>query len=67
MAFTSTRVVPTFVGADVAGAVIGAASSAGYQLVSNGSVGDWGGAASGAVVGSTGVVGKIGKFLSSLF
>lgn len=71
MTSTSTRAVPAFVGADVAGAVIGAASSAGYQLVSNGSVGDWGavgwGAASGAVVGSTGVVGKIGKFLSSLF
>lgn len=65
-----SRAVPAFVGADIAGAVIGACSSGIGSYVTSGSV-NWKGvawgAASGAVTGSTGVVGKVGKWISKLF
>lgn len=64
-----SRAVPPFVGADIAGAVIGACSSGIGSYVVSGSV-NWKGvawgAASGAVTGSTGIVGKVGKWISKL-
>lgn len=65
-----SRAVPAFVGADIAGAVIGACSSGIGSYVTSDSV-NWKSvawcAASGAVIGSTGVVGKVGKWISKLF
>lgn len=55
---------------DVAGAFVGAIGSAVGQYAVNGHVnmrGVYWGALSGAVLGSVGVVGKVGKWLSSLF
>ena len=61
------RALPVFVGADIAGAVIGACSSGLGSYFMSGKV-DWRSvgwsAASGAITGSTGVVGKIGRWLS---
>lgn len=62
-----SRAVPVFVGADIAGAVIGACTSGLGSYVTSGSV-NWKSvawsAASGAVTGSTGIVGKVGKWIS---
>lgn len=61
------RALPVFVGANIAGAVIGACSSGLGSYFMSGKV-DWRSvgwsAASGAITGSTGVVGKIGRWLS---
>lgn len=55
---------------DVAGALIGAGASAGLQYFINGEV-DWtivgGSAVVGAVIGSTGAVGKLGGWIRGLF
>lgn len=62
-----TRAVPAFVGADIAGAVVGACLGAVGSKVVSGSV-SWKGVAwsatSGAITGSTGIVGKIGKWIT---
>lgn len=62
-----TKAVQAFVGADIAGAVMGAANGAIGSYVVSGSV-NWGsvgwGAATGAIIGSTGVVGKLGKWIN---
>ncbi|MDR0295739.1 MAG: hypothetical protein LBH91_06100 [Prevotellaceae bacterium] len=59
--FELTRILPAWAGADIAGAVGGAIWSAitGGNLAS--------GAAGGAIMGSTGVAGKVGKWLAKLF
>lgn len=58
--------LPTIVAQDVAGAIVGAGITAGYQLMQDEF--DWGAvgwaAAGGAIVGSTGLVGRIAKWLS---
>ncbi|HYM95484.1 MAG TPA: hypothetical protein VET23_15200 [Chitinophagaceae bacterium] len=55
---------------DIAGAIFGAVGSAINQYVNNGTV-HWGGVATGAVLGavtgSTGIVGRIGRWIKSLF
>ena len=62
--------IPAVVGADIAGAIIGAVSSGVGSCTTGGSV-NWKsvawGACAGAVMGSTGIVGKVGKWLSGLF
>jgi hypothetical protein len=62
-----SRAVPAFVGADIAGAVIGACSAGTGSYVTTGSI-NWKsvawGTASGAVISSTGIVGKVGKWIS---
>lgn len=66
----TTYALPVAVGTDIAGALIGGAMSAAIQYGANGNV-NWGivgaSAVGGAIVGSTGVVGKLGKWISSLF
>lgn len=61
-----SRAIPVFVGADIAGAVIGACSSGMGSYVTTGGV-NWKsvawGTASGAVTGSTGIVAKVGKWI----
>lgn len=58
--------LPTIVAQDVAGAIVGAGIAAGYQLTKDDF--DWGAvgwaAAGGAVVASTGVVGRIAKWFT---
>lgn len=65
-----TKAVPVVVANDVAGAAIGAVVAGVNSYVNTGEV-SWGGVAggavAGAVTGSTGVVGKIGKWISNLF
>jgi hypothetical protein len=65
-----TKAIPAFVGADIAGALISSASTLTYQIIDSGEV-NWKGigwsAASGAIVGSTGVVGKIGNWITKMF
>lgn len=65
-----SRAIPVFVGADIAGAVICAASSCVGSYAISGTI-NWSGvawsAASGAICGSTGVVGKVGRWISKLF
>lgn len=60
-------VVPAFVGADIAGVIVGACSSGIGSYVMSGSV-DWKsvvwGAASCGIIGSTGIIGKVGKWIS---
>jgi hypothetical protein len=62
--------LPPVVGADVAGAVIGGVIAGVNSYINTGEV-SWGGVAigagAGAVTGSTGVVGKVGKWISKLF
>lgn len=62
--------LPFWAGADIAGAIIGGANAVIGGYASTGSV-NWGsvaiGAGTGAILGSTGVVGKVGKWISSLF
>ena len=64
------QAIPLVVANDIAGALVGAGIAVSGQMIINGEV-DWGivgwSAVSGAVIGSTGVVGKIGKWLSNLF
>lgn len=64
-----TRAVPAFVGADIAGAVVGACSGAIGSYAVSRKV-NWKGVAwsatSGAITGSTGIVGKIGKWISKM-
>lgn len=64
-----SRAVPVFVGADIAGAVLGALHAG---IISHASTGHinwehvaWSSAA-GAITGSSGIVGKIGKWLSGM-
>jgi len=65
-----TYALPAVVGTDIAGALVGGVMSAGIQYAVNGDV-NWtivgASAVGGAIVGSTGVVGKLGKWISSLF
>lgn len=60
------KLLPNVVAQDLAGAIVGSAVAAGYQLIQNDDDFDWAavgyGAVAGAVVGSTGVVGKIAKW-----
>ena len=60
--------IPNIVAQDVAGAIVGAGVAAGYQAYQNDGDFDWEavgwGAAAGAVVASTGLVGKIARWLS---
>lgn len=62
-----TRAVPAFVGADIAGAVIGACWGSIGSKVNSGKV-SWKGvawsAATGAITASTGIVGKVGKWIT---
>lgn len=62
-----TRAVPAFVGADIAGAVWGVCLGCVGAKVTGGNI-TWKSvawsAASGAVTGSTGIVGKVGKWLT---
>jgi len=62
--------LPPVVGADIAGAVIGGVISGVNSYINTGEV-SWGGVAvgagAGAITGSTGVVGKVGKWISNLF
>lgn len=66
----STRALALIAAQDIVGAVIGGVSGAAGSAIVGGSV-NWGsvawGAAVGAVTGSTGVVGKVAKFLTTLF
>ena len=66
-----TRALPLWVGADVIGAVLGAASSVVNQLVLSDIEFSWTSlgwqTVSGAAIGSTGVVTKVGKWISNLF
>ena len=66
----STTALPALVGADIAGAIVGGVSGGIGSYIITGSV-NWGsvgwGAASGAICGSTGVVGKLGGWITSLF
>ncbi len=63
------KLIPAWVAADAVGALWGAASGAIGSYLVNGEV-NWGsvgfGALSGAVAGSTGVVGKVAKWISKL-
>lgn len=63
----NSSLIAPWVGADIAGAVISGAIAASGQYALTGNV-NWGtvgwSAVGGAVVGSTGIVGKIGKWLS---
>ncbi|MTI89350.1 MAG: hypothetical protein FH748_15445 [Balneolaceae bacterium] len=63
---SKTALLPNVVAQDAAGAIVGAGIAAGYQLTTDDF--DWGAvgwaAAGGAIVASTGVVGKIAKWLS---
>lgn len=65
-----TYALPAVVGTDIAGALVGGVMSAGIQYAVNGDV-NWtivgASAVGGAIVGSTGVVGKLGKWISNLF
>ena len=62
-----TRAVPAFVGADIAGAVWSVCLGCAGAKVTGGNI-TWKSvawsAASGAVTGSTGIVGKVGKWLT---
>lgn len=64
-----SKVLPAWVGADIAGAVYGAIVAGTGSYITNGSV-NWGAvgisAGAGAISGSTGIIGKAGKWLSSL-
>jgi hypothetical protein len=66
----SINIIPAWVAADAVGALWGATSAAIGSYIVNGGV-RWGsvgyGALSGAVAGSTGVVGKVAKWISRLF
>ncbi|MDR2622543.1 MAG: hypothetical protein LBC48_08205 [Dysgonamonadaceae bacterium] len=66
----STTALPLFVGADIAGAIYGGVSGGVGSYIVSGSV-NWGsvgwGAGVGAVLGSTGAVGKLGGWISGLF
>lgn len=65
-----TKALPVFVGADIAGAIIGACVGGVGSYVTAGDF-NWKSvawsAASSAIVGSTGIVGKVGKWISKLF
>lgn len=65
-----SKVLPVFVGVDIAGAIIDACVSGVGSYVTasdfNWKSVAWG-AASSAIVGSTGIVGKVGKWISKLF
>ncbi|MDE6236206.1 MAG: hypothetical protein K2M56_10700 [Muribaculaceae bacterium] len=65
-----TRVVPAWVAADVGGALVGAAIEGGTQFIKFNRVTSWTNvgckALGGAVVASTGIAGKIGKWLFRL-
>ena len=60
--------LPNVVAQDVAGAIVGAGVAAGYQLYQNDGDFDWEavgwGAGAGAIIASTGLVGRIAKWLS---
>lgn len=62
-----TRALPAFVGADIVGAVIGACNGAANSYFNSKKI-NWKSvawsSASGAIVGSTGIVGKVGRWLS---
>ncbi|MBK6935371.1 MAG: glycine zipper family protein [Bacteroidales bacterium] len=66
----NTKALPAWAGADIVGAGYGAAVSAISSYTTTGEV-NWEavgiGAVSGAVSGSTGIIGKAGKWLSNLF
>lgn len=68
---SETRALPAWAAADIAGALIGGISNAGYQLLVSDNDFSWSGlgwaTVSGAAVGSTGAVTKVGKWLSGLF
>lgn len=65
-----SRGLPVFVGADIAGAIGGAVLSAAHSYYKTDKV-DWGdvawGAATSAVIASTGVYGKVGGWISKFF
>lgn len=60
--------LPTIVAQDVAGAIVGAGVAAGYQIYQDDGHFDWGavgwGAGAGAIIASTGVVGRIAKWFT---
>lgn len=66
-----TRALPIWAGADIAGAVWGAASNLTFQLVVSDNDFSWKSlgcqTVAGAAIDSTGVVGKVGKWISNLF
>ena len=66
----STKALPVWAGMDIVGGVIGAGMSVAIQVKVNDEV-NWEivgySALGGAVVGSTGIIGKAGKWLSGLF
>lgn len=66
-----TRALPIVLANDIAGAAVGALVNIYWTTVINDQPVDWGkvgdGALSGALLGSSGVVGKLGKWLSKLF
>lgn len=64
-----TRAVPAFVGADIAGAIVGVCVTGTIQYLRTGELEGEGllyAAAGGAIVGSTGIVGKLGNWLTKL-
>lgn len=64
---TSTRAIQLIIGQDIAGAVVGAVSSAVIQYTVNKQIDGLSvgySALAGAITGSTGIVGKAGKFIS---
>lgn len=65
----SLKVLPAWVGADIAGAAYGAIVAGAGSYITTGSV-NWGAvgisAGAGAISGSTGIIGKAGKWLTSL-
>ncbi len=66
----STKALQVWVGADIAGAAVGATQSAIISYTTTGEV-NWESvglsAVGGAIVGSTGIIGKAGKWISNLF
>ncbi|MFY9595082.1 MAG: hypothetical protein WAQ01_00145 [Bacteroidales bacterium] len=66
----NTKALPVWVGADIAGAAVGATQSAIISYTTTGEV-NWESvglsAVGGAIVGSTGIIGKAGKWISNLF
>ncbi|MBR5863190.1 MAG: hypothetical protein IKY76_01365 [Alistipes sp.] len=64
-----TRAIPAFVGADIAGAIIGACVNGGIQYLNKKEIDGESllyAAVGSAIVGSTGIVGKLGNWLTNL-
>lgn len=64
-----TKAIPAFVGADIAGAIVGVCMTGTIQYIRTGTLDGEGllyAAGGGAITGSTGIVGKLGKWLTKL-